>query len=190
MWEPGVFTLTPPWPPSGLPNRARPTLRLSKRSLFVLCLGKCQLPISSTDFFLGVNYCLGFRKQFYFNVCVFACVCLRTTCMQCEWKPEEGAGSPGTVVPDSHEPLLCRCWESKPRLWVLAWCGFSISVLVWAGLAVMVNIVNLIGLKSADQVSKGSTLDVYMRAFPQRTKAGSLSLNVVGSTIPAWEPER
>lgn len=53
----------------------------------------------------------------------------------------------------------------------------------------MVNIVNLIGLKSADQVSKGSTLDVYMRAFPQRTKAGNLSLNVVGSAIPAWEPE-
>lgn len=42
----------------------------------------------------------------------------------------------------------------------------------------MVNIVNLTGLKSADQVGEGSTLDVFTRVFPQRTK---------GEPAPDWQ---
>jgi hypothetical protein len=30
---------------------------------------------------------------------------LCTTCVQCPWKPEEGAWSPGNGVTDDHEPL-------------------------------------------------------------------------------------
>jgi hypothetical protein len=42
----------------------------------------------------------------------------------------------------------------------------------------MVNTVSLIGFKSADQVSEGSTLDVFMRVFPQRTKR---------EPVPDWQ---
>lgn len=52
----------------------------------------------------------------------------------------------------------------------------------------MVNIVNLIVLKSADQVSKGSTLDVTRGCF-HRAIRGNLPLNVVGSAIQFWVPE-
>lgn len=36
--------------------------------------------------------------------------CLRTTCIQCLQRPEEGAGSPGNKVTKSCE-LLYGCWE-------------------------------------------------------------------------------
>lgn len=42
----------------------------------------------------------------------------------------------------------------------------------------MVNIFNLIGLKTADQDSKGSIRDVFTRLFPQRTK---------GKSVPEWQ---
>lgn len=42
----------------------------------------------------------------------------------------------------------------------------------------MVDIVNLIGLKSADKNSKGSILDGLTRVFPQRTK---------GEPVPEWQ---
>lgn len=63
----------------------------------------------NTDFpffsYIFLIIALAFENNF---ILMYVCLptCLRTTCVHCWCRPEEGAGSPGTVVMYGREPAL------------------------------------------------------------------------------------
>lgn len=76
---------------------------------------------SENSFYMVVCFSL----NAYFLVFLFICfmyvgilpcmLCLRTTCMQCPWSPEESVRSSGTQAADYSMPPG-KCWEMSPGL--------------------------------------------------------------------------